>query len=175
MKRLEYVDVAKALAILLVILGHSPIGCIPYLGKAIYSFHMPIFFIAAGMFLRPMKIQEAFKKYFRRLMIPYFVTCFIAFLTISFIIIWKEPIVTNWAADFFLRAAFGSGGFCSRYLSNVPIIGPLWFLWCMFWACVIWSWISSLSHSQTFTLSLHLYTAILIRSARRSTVLFAGR
>lgn len=44
-ERIEELDVAKGLAILLVVLGHSrPPGI-----DMIYGFHMPLFFILAGI------------------------------------------------------------------------------------------------------------------------------
>lgn len=44
-KRIEWVDLAKGIAILAVITGHETSGFIKFL---IFSFHMPIFFILSG-------------------------------------------------------------------------------------------------------------------------------
>ena len=46
-KRIEYVDVAKGIAILSVIVGHTFSAYDPgsLLNRFIYSFHMPLFFI----------------------------------------------------------------------------------------------------------------------------------
>ena len=53
-KRIGWVDAAKGIGILLVVLGHNQINSIaPGLHDTIYSFHMPLFFILAGMFLKP--------------------------------------------------------------------------------------------------------------------------
>ena len=50
-KRLDYIDAAKAIAIILVIIGHSNwLSAIPRVGGMIYSFHMPLFFIISGFF-----------------------------------------------------------------------------------------------------------------------------
>ena len=50
-KRIEYVDSAKAVAIILVIVGHCHwLGSIPKLGSLIYTFHMPLFFMVSGFF-----------------------------------------------------------------------------------------------------------------------------
>ncbi len=61
-KRVEWIDQVKGYAILLVVYGHN----FPFLEKYIYSFHMPLFFIIAGMF-HPSKttfakIVQRFKK-----------------------------------------------------------------------------------------------------------------
>lgn len=53
-KRIGWVDAAKGLGIVLVVLGHNQINsAAPGLHDLIYSFHMPLFFILAGMFLKP--------------------------------------------------------------------------------------------------------------------------
>jgi len=45
--RLSFIDAAKGIGILLVVLGHSP--GLPLFGVVlIYSFHMPLFFFISG-------------------------------------------------------------------------------------------------------------------------------
>lgn len=49
-KRINYIDIAKGIALFLVIWGHL----IPYTTitfRVIFSFHMPLFFILSGMSL----------------------------------------------------------------------------------------------------------------------------
>jgi len=48
------VDAAKGVGILLVVLGHNQVNSYVHgLHALIYSFHMPLFFLLAGMFMRP--------------------------------------------------------------------------------------------------------------------------
>ena len=49
-KRIEYIDLAKALGIILVIAGHV-VSSDTVIKRVIYSFHMPLFFIISGMLL----------------------------------------------------------------------------------------------------------------------------
>jgi len=82
-KRLDYLDVAKGIAILLVILGHCCVTFDPERGlgmivnpwlKTIYSFHMPLFFVAAGIVSRPrndIAWVTALRKDFVSLLVPY--------------------------------------------------------------------------------------------------------
>lgn len=73
-QKIEWIDALKTIGILAVILGHiaSP------LSGFIFSWHMPLFFMVAGFFI---KTDVAFKEFivkdFRRLMIPYFIFAFI--------------------------------------------------------------------------------------------------
>jgi acyltransferase len=71
--RFEIVDRARALGILLVILGHAP--GLNALVNPIYSFHMPLFFLLAGIVLKPDKLRQPASRYgaglLRSLGLPY--------------------------------------------------------------------------------------------------------
>lgn len=56
-KRIEWVDIAKGITILLVIIGHSVDGI---LRAAIFSFHMPLFFILSGLTTKYSKCRDEF-------------------------------------------------------------------------------------------------------------------
>ena len=78
MTKVNWVDSLKGFAIILVVLGHisSP------LSSLIYSFHMPLFFIASGFFLNPTnELKSEIIKSFKRLFRPFFI-----YLTLGFII-----------------------------------------------------------------------------------------
>lgn len=71
---ITWVDNLKVIGILAVILGHiaSPIG------EFISSWHMPLFFMIAGFFMRfNLSIKVFIIKNFKRLMLPYFLFSFI--------------------------------------------------------------------------------------------------
>ena len=51
-KRLDWIDIAKGIAMILVIVGHTVPNPSP-LRHAIFSFRMPVFFILAGYTFRP--------------------------------------------------------------------------------------------------------------------------
>lgn len=71
-QRIQFIDLAKGFAILLVIIGH--IDTIPYVKHLIYSFHMPLFFILSGYFFKNEEsFRKAFKKLFSTLIIPYLI------------------------------------------------------------------------------------------------------
>ena len=50
-KRIEWVDIAKGIGMILVVYGHTSIP--KFLSNWIWSFHMPMFFIIAGMLFTP--------------------------------------------------------------------------------------------------------------------------
>ncbi|CUN34186.1 acyltransferase family protein [Collinsella aerofaciens] len=71
-KRLDWIDIAKGIAIILVIVGHTVPNPSP-LRHAIFSFHMPVFFILAGYTFRPKPWCELLSGSVSRLLVPYVV------------------------------------------------------------------------------------------------------
>lgn len=69
-QKISWINNLKAIGILAVILGHiaSPFSTF------IYSWHMPLFFILAGFFIKfELSMKDFIVKDFKRLMIPYFI------------------------------------------------------------------------------------------------------
>lgn len=117
-KRIEYIDIAKGIGILLVVLGHNDFGYIsPYAYHVIYSFHMPLFFFLSGYFLKTnIPFLEFAKKRFNSLMKPYLFTLFIIYATsVSF-----EKMSFRTALQRIVKSLYGTG----HYIDWVQ----LWFL-----------------------------------------------
>lgn len=94
--RVSFVDIVKAISIILVVIGHyNPVGSPPSYLTAIdfiYTFHMPVFMCMAGfLFYRSFKREVSYKSFvvkkFKRLMIPYF---FFSLLIISIKLIFQQ-------------------------------------------------------------------------------------
>lgn len=120
-KRAAFIDIYKAFAIFLVVLGHTTI-CSPWLTRWIYSFHMPAFFAVYGMSYDPEKHRERgwFTWSFllgktKRLLVP----CFVWGLIYADFSI-KNIAFVAWGS----QASFRRAGSLSS----------LWFLTCMFLA-----------------------------------------
>ena len=76
-KRLEYIDIARGIAIILMVLGH--VCQAGWKRTIIFSFHMPLFIIISGMFFKKdEKFKDSFKKMLKNLIIPYIITITIA-------------------------------------------------------------------------------------------------
>lgn len=89
MKRIEWLDVMKGVAILLVVLGHvfNSMGLFSHpLNRWIHLFHMPFFFMLSGFLAintNKRKQYENIKNKFFKLMIPFFVGGIFYSLTIG--------------------------------------------------------------------------------------------
>lgn len=117
-KRINYIDVAKGIGILMVLLGHLIPDDNNPIKSVIYSFHMPLFFIISGMTLRVSKFFLLIKKKFYSILLPYLLWAMI-FSAFSF---------KNCA-----YIIYGSNESLLRAGSN----GMLWFLSSMFFGVVL--------------------------------------
>ena len=76
-KRILWVDVAKGIGMILVVLGHTHFG-----GRTlIYTFHMPLFFFCSGLFFsnsEPLNLMEKLKKCLKTILFPYFLYAIIS-------------------------------------------------------------------------------------------------
>lgn len=117
-KRIEYIDIARGIGILLVVLAHNDFGYIsPYGHEVIYSFHMPLFFFLSGYFIKTnIPFLEFVKKRFHSLLKPFLFTLFMIYFTsVSF-----EKMAFGTALRRIVKSLYGTG----VYIDWVQ----LWFL-----------------------------------------------
>lgn len=117
-KRIEYIDIARGIGILLVVLAHNDFGYIsPYGHEVIYSFHMPLFFFLSGYFIRTdISFVEFTKKRFHSVLKPFLFTLFMIYFTsVSF-----EKMAFGTALRRIVKSLYGTG----VYIDWVQ----LWFL-----------------------------------------------
>ena len=81
--RYVFIDNAKAIGIVLIVIGHSK-GLSDYMVRLLFSFHVPLFFFISGFLLKPGKLEESVygnaKKILRTLAWPYFLFFCFAYL-----------------------------------------------------------------------------------------------
>lgn len=124
MNRLIFIDNAKGIGIILMILGH--ISNIPDIIHGwIYSFHMPLFFFISGYLFNKDKYPNI-KGYvmlkFNRLIVPYFGMAFICYFIMVFLLGKYEN-----AFKWILGILYSRGT-----VEWMPNCSPLWFLTCLF-------------------------------------------
>ena len=73
-KRLQYIDIAKGIAMICIILGHMGNANI---NRIVFTFHVPIFFFITGYFISDKcEVNIFVRNKVRTLIIPYIITCF---------------------------------------------------------------------------------------------------
>lgn len=134
-QRAEFVDIAKGIAIICIIIGHTWSNYCSIdkrLAVFIYSFHMPLFFILSGWCLKTTDVDIKFTliKKVRQLVVPYVLINVIRYLLMRPAALVKKNF---WRSLFY---AFGGDG--QKGLDGTPVhkIGMTWFLMALF-ACQI--------------------------------------
>lgn len=122
-ERLPYIDVAKGIAIILMIWTHTVPG--DSISTWVFSFHMPIFFIISGILMSKRDITNiSLTKFITKrsiqLGLPYFIFCFILCLFYGLL---------NYSST----GNFDTSG---RFYQMITLNGvdSLWFIPCMFFA-----------------------------------------
>lgn len=140
-KRLEYVDVARGIAMICIVLGHLGNGSID---RVVYTFDLPIFYFLSGYFLSESgSFKEFAAKKFRAYIVPYYFTC----LVMTLLAMLKAALHGRPVFNELLH-----WGWATFYAAGTPqadpffgiIIGALWFLWAIFWGTLILRAVSKL-------------------------------
>ncbi len=147
-KRLGYIDIAKCIAIVGIIVGHMGLvfsspkvtGGMPgELVAFVFTFHLPVFLVVSGFFFS----QEAqadgrlAKKGALGLLLPYVVTSLLIIagcVAVAHIhgLVRKDELV-RWSQ----AALWGAGSKTDLALWNVERIGGIWYLPALFWAQLV--------------------------------------
>lgn len=133
--RLNQFDILKAIGIILVIVGHT----LDYniMRNMIYSFHMPLFFLVSGYFLKVKNPVPPIKKLGKRLLIPYLLSSIIIALSANIIFYTnKHSFDVHYIINWLQSIAYGNGVTEGTQFHS---IGPLWFLPALFWGTIILS------------------------------------
>lgn len=137
--RIEWLDISKGVAIILMIVGHvSAIPWAPY-RKIIFSFHMPLFFIASGYVSKSGISVKAVKKLVKQLALPCVLTLMFVWLCRGLLNGFTFPVKE-------LYQLFWSSGVPAVYGPGKPIfasetynsIGALWFLLCLLFSKLVY-------------------------------------
>lgn len=126
-KRLDWIDIAKGIAIILVIVGHTVPNPSP-LRHAIFSFHMPVFFIFAGYTFRPKPWRELLSGSVSRLLVPYVILA-LAWQVPSFLMI-GVPLTGGVLTGGLETLVFASGVDVPGL--GIAAVGMAWFLAALF-------------------------------------------
>ena len=135
-KRIDYIDVAKGIGIIFVILAHTDFNYCHFLKNLStigWTFNMPLFFIRSGLCFRK-KGNEITYTLLKRLIVPFYFTIFI--FIVFYLVLGYYDEAKRWVWG----GIYGSGLVYSTpfYIKGV---GPIWFLWALFWAKIILNYI----------------------------------
>lgn len=137
--RIDWVDYAKAIGIVLVYIGHT--GIPEEIKNRIYLFHMPLFFLISGFLWNQDKyerltITEFIKKKLLSYIIPY-IKIGIVCLVLWGVLINSFLLTSNDYWQTLLKYIFGLFVYSRGTVEFMPQCSPIWFLTCLFCAEII--------------------------------------
>jgi len=131
--RASFLDIAKGIGIILVVLGHT--FSLPHLlYHTIYSFHMPLFFIISGYVYNEnkyngFKLSKMLAQRAKRYLIPYYIFAGINLvLALGFNLVFRHTPITFAAIKTYV---FGTL-YCYADIRYMPNCSPIWFLMTLF-------------------------------------------
>lgn len=128
-KRVKWIDVAKGLGIILVVMSHAPIN--DTLKDFLFAFHMPLFFYLSGIVYKTsnLSIGSFLLKKARGLLLPYFIFSFLTYI-LWFYVTRHFPFTSGDNVDPIVPF---SGIFISTPVDYQLTYNPaIWFLTCLF-------------------------------------------
>ena len=140
--RLDYLDAAKGIAIIAMMMGHwklHPVNVI------VYSFHMPLFFFISGYTFHPKPWKKTLRDKSARLLLPYAATCAVTvslyavrYAALRFVRGGDGAVVSAAGKDVLgqiVTSLCGAGGFNAHLFNSAYTfrnVGPIWFLTALF-------------------------------------------
>ncbi|MDR2804109.1 MAG: acyltransferase family protein [Dysgonamonadaceae bacterium] len=170
-KNIYFINVAKTVAIFLVVLAHLPIPNL--LHAFINSFHMPLFFIITGylIFTDATPFRKLLIKKIRTLLIPYYLFAILSWLYWYFI--GNEQGVETGSGDKVISYITGA----LLAIPDKEYLGfnfPLWFLPSLFCAEILFYWIKKWFNKYSFIPVLILFGLGVLLNESRSPRLPLG-
>ena len=128
-QRIQYIDLAKGLCILLVVLYHvfKHVHFMPEFVMTISCFRMPLYFFLSGLFF---KEYENFIGFFLRKVNKLFIPFAFFYLVTSFAISNLLYYVFGFTVEG--KSVLGLGGLIAFITKEKFANGPIWFLWVLF-------------------------------------------
>lgn len=133
--RLEFVDVAKGIAMICIVLGHLGSTLI---NRVVFTFHVPVFFLISGYFISNSGTVSAFiVKKMRTLIVPYCLTCVVIIVlgTIKGLCLQGFGGAFHEAKYWIYASLYGAGDSYEEPFVIIKI-GAIWFLLALFWGSI---------------------------------------
>lgn len=134
--RLEWVDIAKGIAIILMVIGHEvPKVQSQHIYALIFSFHMPLFFVLSGFTSRPVETWERFWVKAKKTFIHVWLLAVLMIILLGFesLLFLNGYSITSFYQSIIRGIYWGSNISAIGLMS----VGVMWFLFVFFWAKLI--------------------------------------
>ena len=114
-----------------IVLGHLGVSSI---NRVVFTYHLPIFYLISGFFFHDTSgsYRDFIKYKGRRILLPYYFTCFLICMMAVAAAIWRGEDVGQSLFQKILASLYAAGdGYDEPF--KIYSIGAIWFLWATFW------------------------------------------
>jgi acyltransferase len=162
LERINWVDWAKSICILLMVCGHS--HPLPFIHDFLYLFHLPVFFIISGLLYKPKKFSYLLKG----LLLPVIIWNIINYPWYLYSVVKFQDNITinNLIFQPFL------GLFFHDFHLGIPICGPFWFVLVIFILRIYHQLVASSKRLQLVTIVFCFFIAVISDEAPQKTFFF---
>lgn len=133
-QRVDYLDVARGIALICIIIGHFHIKEIV---RVVFTFDVPVFFMITGYFINEKtSVLQFVKRKIQTLLIPYLITGITIVILGTITGFFSQGSFIEPAKHWLFAFIYGSG---DSYDTPFTIyeIGPVWFLWATFFSSIL--------------------------------------
>ena len=135
--RINGVDIARGIAMICIVIGHLEAWELWDFKRAVFPFHVPIFFLIVGWFIRPEKDWKTFfVNQAKKFLVPYVVTSILIAVFGAIVAKYYRGSMLRTVREWMYAMLYGAGDATPRLL-DVPQIGAIWFLLAAFWG-LLW-------------------------------------
>ena len=127
------VDIIRGISILAIIFGHLGVDMI---ARVVFTFHVPIFFIITGYYIKPSEFLPFLRKKTYSLLVPYIITCLVM-AGIAIIIAFFKHADCAYAFTRWIRAGFYGAGSYYKLPEMFEPVGAIWFILASFWSTLL--------------------------------------
>lgn len=134
--RLIYLDIARGISMLCIILGHLGNANI---NRVVFTFHVSIFYVISGFFISEKKEYGTYiKSRLKALIVPYYLTCIaiVVIGTVEGFILHGTVGAFDAMKEWVYASLYGAGDSYSSPF-YIKAIGAIWFLWASFWGSIL--------------------------------------
>lgn len=132
-------DIMKGIAMVLVIMSHTP----PWAYPSFAYWRSALFFIISGYFAKEWTVGNFLQKGAKRIFIPYVVTCL---FMIPFVLLGEKVFDADAISIAVKSMALGAASFGYADKYRDICIGPLWFLWALIWVRILWAFVQKIKN-----------------------------
>ena len=121
-KRVQYIDIARGIAIILMVIGHTIDQGVKR--NIIFSFHMPLFIIISGFFYKDKPFKKTIKDIFLKLILPYIICTLLVNIVKCNDIHYLGNQILEWLKQIVFSYSYIGK---LKFTENVSGLGALWF------------------------------------------------